>query len=284
MSQLEHALRKLKLGDEATPPARIAMLSERRPSAGHRYGGQPIQIDLAALQLHGLLSPDSDARLAEEYRIIKRPLLSNADSQAPVALGNLLMVTSALSGEGKTFTCVNLSLSLAQEEDWDVVLVDADCSRPRLTQLLSAEEEPGLLDLLREPELSFESVVMPTDVPGVSFLPVGSRRSHSSELLASRRMRELCIEISAKDPQRVALFDSAPLLLTSEAPILASQVGQIVLVVRSNNTPREAVVSALDIFDEEKPVSCILNMQSGSLGSVYGYYGYGHYGQEDQTP
>jgi len=261
--------------------ARIARVSERNGSAVvHRYGGRSIEIDVDALRANGLLAPDAAMeRMAEEYRIIKRPLLVNADpAREPVnPLANLIMVASALSGEGKTFTCVNLCMSIARERDWTVVLVDGDCIKPQLTQLFGAEHEPGLLDLLKDPSLAFESVVMPTSIPGVALLPAGRRDLQSSELLASRRMKELCEQISAQDPNRILLFDSSPLLLTSEATVLAAQAGQIVLVVRANGTPRQAVVSALEKVDHSKPVACVLNQQSAKLGLVESYYGYGDY-------
>lgn len=264
---------------------RIARIAERSASfVVHKYGGRSIEIDVDALRANGLLAPDTAMqRMGEEYRIIKRPLLVNADpTREPVTpLGNLIMVASALSGEGKTFTCVNLCMSIARERDWTVVLVDGDCIKPQLTQLFSAEREPGLLDLLKDPTLSFESVVMPTSIPGVSLLPAGRRDAQSSELLASRRMTELCEQISAQDPNRIILFDSSPLLLTSEATVLAEKVGQIVVVVRANSTPRQAVISALEKVDRSKPVACVLNQQSARFGLVESYYGYGDYRYSD---
>jgi Mrp family chromosome partitioning ATPase len=144
--------------------------------------------------------------------------------------------------------------------------------------LFSAETEPGLLDLLKDPGRTFESVVMPTDVPGVSLLPLGAQDRQASELLASRRMRDLCLEVSARDRQRILIFDSSPLLLTTEAPVLASQVGQVVVVVRANHTQQQAVLAALDMLDPSKAIGCVLNQQaSSSLLDGYGYYGsYGH--------
>ncbi len=158
------------------------------------------------------------------------------------------------------------------------MLVDADCSKPHLTRLFAAENEPGLIDLLRDPALKFEDLVMPTDVPGLSLLPAGSRDPHASELLASKRMDDLCEGLSADGAGRVIIFDSSPLLLTTEAPVLASKVGQVVVVVRANDTQRQAVLAALTKLDPVKAIGCILNRTATEAehGEGYGYgYGYG---------
>jgi exopolysaccharide/PEP-CTERM locus tyrosine autokinase len=281
MGRIEDALQKLQsagrrpgadTGRAAAPASRLASVIPQE----REYTGKRIIVDVAELAKSGLLAPGPDERrLAEQYRVIKRPLLRNASADRDPRLprGNLLMVASALAGEGKTFTCVNLCLSIARERDWDVVLVDGDCSKPHLTRLFAAEQEPGLIDLLRDSTLSFDSLVMATDVPGLSLLPAGPRDEHASELLASKRMEDLCTSL-AEGAGRVIVFDSSPLLLTSEAAVLAQQVGQIVVVVRANETPQQAVLAAIEKLDASKAIACILNQSDGSrAGSEYGDYG-----------
>jgi exopolysaccharide/PEP-CTERM locus tyrosine autokinase len=279
MGRIEDALQKLqaRASAPASQTTRLAAVVPRE----HAYAGHRIVVDSAQLQANGLLAPDAEERrLAEQYRAIKRPLLRNADPSLdpPVPRANLVMIASALAGEGKTFTCVNLCLSIARERDWSVVLVDADCSKPHLTRLFSAESEPGLIDLLRDPGLTFESLVMPTDIPGLSLLPSGSRDPHASELLASKRMDDLCAQLSTSaGAGRVIVFDSSPLLLTTEAAVLASKVGQVVVVVRANDTRQQAVLAALEKLDQTKAIGCVLNQSWGTPeheGS-YGHYGYG---------
>ena len=281
MGRIEEAIEKLQKASGVLrgsagarverPPGRLATVVAQT----HAYAGKHVEFDRAALTENGLLAPDSEERhLAEQYRTIKRPLLRNAqpDHEPSVNRGNLLMVASALSGEGKTFTCVNLCMSIAREKDWHVVLVDGDCSKPHLTRLFSAENEPGLIDLLRDPTLSFDSLVMPTNIEGLSLLPAGSRDPHASELLASSRMDTICDQL-AKEQGRMIVFDSSPLLLTTEAVALASKVGQIALVVRANSTPRQAVRSAVERLDPSKAVSCILNQSYRTeTGLDYGDY------------
>jgi exopolysaccharide/PEP-CTERM locus tyrosine autokinase len=288
MGRIEDALHKLQARAQrpaaAAPSAASSALAPRLGSIvprEHAYAGHRIAVDMAQLRANGLLALDvEERRLAEQYRAIKRPLLRNAAStvEPPLPNANLVMVASALAGEGKTFTCVNLCLSIARERDWSVVLVDADCSKPHLTRLFAAESQPGLIDLLRDPTLKFDSLVMPTDVPGLSLLPSGVRDVHASELLASKRMDELCAQLSADGGGgRMIVFDSSPLLLTTEATVLASKVGQIVVVVRANETPQHAVVAALQQLDTAKAVGCVLNQSWGAAehGDNYGTYGYG---------
>lgn len=265
----------------AAPAERLAALVPRE----YAYAGHRIVVDPVQLRANGLLAPDSEERrLQEQYRAVKRPILRNADPNRdpPVARGNLLMVASALSGEGKTFTCVNLCMSIARERDWSVVLVDADCSKPHISRLFSAENEPGLLDLLRDPSQTFDSLVMPTDVPGLSLLPSGRRDPHASELLASKRMDDLCEELSSDRAGRMIVFDSSPLLLTTESPVLATKVGQVVVIVKANETPQQVVLAALEKLDHEKAIGCVLN-QSWATSDGDGY-GYGYYGYGDATP
>jgi protein-tyrosine kinase len=279
MTHIEEALQKLQRAQRPTSasPAtpRLATAVVKEPT----YGGKRIAVDAAQLRAIGLLAPDTEERrLAEQYRAIKRPLLTNAMAIAELALfnANLVAVVSALAGEGKTFTCLNLCLSIARERDWSVVLVDADCSKPHLTRMFDAENEPGLIDLLKDPSRTFDSLVLPTDVPGFSLLPAGSHDHHASELLASRRMDEVCAELSGR-AGRMVVFDSSPLLLTSEAPVLASKVGQVVFVVKANQTPQDAVTTALTKIDQTKAIGCVLNQSWGAeaVGDGYGYYGNG---------
>ena len=277
MSRIEEVLEKLQARSSRPPasaPVRLATVETRQ----HAYAGRRIVLDPWQLKLNGLLAlDDEERRLAEQYRTIKRPLLRNADPSVDTMMrGNLIMVASALPGEGKTFTCVNLCLSIARERDWTVVLVDGDCAKPHLTRLFGAEGEPGLIDLLRDPALSFDSLVMPTDVPGLSLLPAGSRDPRASELLASKRMDELCTALAAADRTRIVVIDSSPLLLTTEAAALAAHVGQIAVVVRANDTPRDAVLAAIQKLDRAKAIACILNRNAEAADSPsYGYYGYG---------
>ena len=282
MTRLEDALNKLQTRRAIGGAGREGAVGTRevplQPGA-HSYGGKLLTINFDHLRRLGLMPAESEARsLAGQYRTIKRPLLKNASSQS-LQRGNLLLVTSALPGEGKTFTCLNLCLSLAREQDWSVVLVDGDSSKPHLSRLLGAEGAAGLMDLLRDSTREFDSIVMPTDVPNLSFLPAGTRHRDAVELLASSAMETLCDSAARSDPKRMIVFDSPPLLLTSEAPALAAQMSQIVVVVKANKTPQRALLMALAQLDPTKAIGLLLN-QAGK-GTDEGKYSGHYYGYDN---
>lgn len=253
-------------------------------------GGGERMIRLADLGGAGVLTPGSErTRAGEEYRMIKRPLLTNAFS--PRADGdvhhNLIMCTSSVEGEGKTFTSLNLAISIAMEMDRTVLLVDADLAKPGLSRLLEIDSLPGLTDRLNDQRLDLKDLLLRTDVPKLTILPAGRRHHRSTELLASNNMRALLDELALRYPDRVVLFDSPPLLATSEAGALAQQMGQICVVVESGVTPQFLVKDALGHIGDTDNVSLILNKCKPDLfsdGYGYGYsyrYGYG-YGQDDR--
>ena len=244
-----------------------------------------ITVDREELRDAGFIAPEDEERLLiDQYRQIKRPLIAHAFGKRATKVedGHLILVTSALPGDGKTFSCINLALSLAQEQDRSVLLVDADVAKAHVSRLFGAEEEPGLLDLLEENcPLTLDEVVLNTDVKGLSLMTAGDMRRHSTELLASERMERLIRALGAQDPNRLIVFDSSPLLSTSESRVLATLVGQIVMVVCAGQTPQQAVLSAIDLVDENKALNLILNQsrQTGT-GEYYGNYGYG-YGERE---
>lgn len=287
MNRIQAALAKLQQERAAAvspvPLASVGPVGDSEvPTRSHRLGyraDRVVRFDVGALRRSGLLAPESDQRrLADEYREIKRPLLLNAagGGASPVERGNLIMLGSALPGEGKTFTSINLCMSLAQEKDWSVVLVDGDVAKQHLTTTLGLDDEPGLLDLLREPQVPVESYVIPTDVPGLAVLPAGSGDQHATELLSSSRMDRIARHLSESDPRRVCVFDSPPFLATSEALGLASHVGQIAIIVHAGHTPSHCVRLTLEKLDPSKAVSLILNQAESNdnrpaYGGAYGY-------------
>jgi exopolysaccharide/PEP-CTERM locus tyrosine autokinase len=242
--------------------------------------GRLVAVDRLRLREEGFLAPEKyQRRMADEYRRIKRPLIANAFGIGVPALedGNLILVSSALSGEGKTHTCLNLALSLSTERDRTVLLVDGDVPKPHISRLLGVADQPGLLDALGEEPLPLEQLIIRTDIPRLSVLPAGRWTPDATELLSSGRMRALCRELANRYPDRIILFDSSPLLAATEAQAIAATVGQVVLVIAENMTARSDVAAALSMLDENKAVNAILNKSRHSSGaSYYGGYGYGY--------
>ncbi|HTU67455.1 MAG TPA: hypothetical protein VMF52_16015 [Steroidobacteraceae bacterium] len=234
-----------------------------------------LNLDAEMLEANGLFAPaDKRRRHTHEHRVIKRNLI---DLKTTSGLSRLVMVTSALAGEGKTFTSFHLSRSLAMELDRQVILVDADIPKRDMSRLLGCDDQPGLLDLLRDPSLSVQSLLIPTSIPQLWFLPVGRADEMATELLASDRMRQVARELAEADSRCTVIFDSAPLLLTSEAQTLAQIVDKQVLVVRAGVTSQDAVAETVKRLGTGKPIGVVLNnwTPSGLLSKSYeagGYY------------
>jgi protein-tyrosine kinase len=287
MSLVETALKKLQASRTAADaPARPAAPAAPSPAPHAPVARAPqaprntrvINLDRTALREAGVLAPITEERvLAQQYRQIKRPLVENALGRgaSPLKNGQLIMLAGALPGDGKTFTSVNLALSLALEKDMRVLLVDADVAKPHISRVFGVEGEPGLLDVLRDERIDVESLIMATDVPGLSVLPAGHASETATELLASARMQALAAQLAARDASRIVLFDSPPLLLTTESRVLAGVMGQIVLVVSAGKTPQKAVLDALDLLGEGKSIGLVLNQSDeGAQAGYHRYYGY----------
>jgi protein-tyrosine kinase len=249
-----------------------------------------IKVDWKAIRDAGILTRARvDGPLSRQFRDIKRPLMAHAFGKKAIRLENsrLIMITSSLSGEGKTFVTLNLARSMAQGTDYSVLLVDADVAKPHTSELLGVPEETGLLDLLENPGSPPSSAILDTDFEGLSILPAGKPRPNATELLASLRMEKLVAALVSQDKNRIILLDSPPLLQTSEAKVLAGCVGQIILVVGADHTPKGAVAEALQLVGEYDVVNLILNKSSARANSVGYGYGYGgksgddHYSDQD---
>lgn len=248
-------------------------------SAPNEESTHRVNIDLAALAAKNFVTPESSrSQLADELRVIKRPLLVNArgNGGAPLKNGNLVMVTSSLPGEGKSFTAINLAMSIAMEMDLRVLLVDADVAHSSVLDYLGLPSAKGLLDVLLNEEVDLGDVLLRTNVEKLSILPGGRRYKHATELLASESMRRLIDEIASRYSDRIIIFDSPPLLVTTESRVLATHVGQIVMVVEAGKTPRAAVAQALKTIESCPVVLMMLNKSAASNSGGYGYAGYGY--------
>ena len=216
----------------------------------------------------------------DEYRRIKRPLLSNAfgKSAALVERGNLILVTSSIPGEGKTYTAINLALSIANERDHTVLLVDCDVTRRGTSEMLGISDKPGLVEVLENDAFTVGDALLRTDVPELCLVSAGKQTDFVTELLASQKMSDLVAEIGERYDDRVIIFDGPPLLSTPQTQVLTSLVGQVAFVVEAGKTPQSLVEDALEMIPEEQATGIILNKSEGVSGRN-GYY-YGYYGSE----
>ena len=222
--------------------------------------------------------------IQDDYRRIKRPLVSNAcgRNKAMVDRGNLILVTSSIPGEGKTYSSVNLALSMAQEIDTTVLLVDCDVAKQGLSRMLGIEKICGLVDVLENDNLTVGDVMLQTDIPNLRLLSAGKQSEYVAELLASQRMSSLVNEMAERYNDRIIIFDGPPLLPTPQTQILAGLVGQVVFVIEAGKTSQSLVEEALGLIPEEQATGLLLNKNEG-LSSRGGYY-YGYYGSDEVMP
>lgn len=259
-----------------TPAATPAPTARTRMPVPHRrfIPSAPRQtVDRARLADHGLIDPDSNAgALAEEFRIVKRQLLR---AGAGLPSGRRILITSSQPDEGKTFSVLNLAISLAAEQDLSVILVDADFARSDVTRQLGLTAGPGLTDALLDPDLDLATCVIPTDLPRLAVLPSGAQTIRDTELLSSARMVELLDKLEADAPERIILFDSMPLLAASSPGVLAQHCGQVLVVVRADVTREAALRDAIGLVGQHNGISLLLNRvrftpEGRRFGSYYG--------------
>jgi len=244
-------------------------------------GSRRVELDLELAARNGIVVPNAPrSQLADQFRVIKRPLLQNASGKGVSAIdqGNLVMVTSALPGEGKTFTALNLAMSIATELDHTVMLVDADVARPGVLKNLGLAEGPGLLDLI-DGSVQMHEALLRTNVDKLSILPSGTPHARATELLASEGMHRLLADMASRYRDRIIIFDSPSLLMTTEARVLATLMGQVIVVVQAGRTKQSDVQAALDTIAACPVRMMLLNQAYAAPEAGYGYgYGYG-YGQ-----
>ena len=238
-----------------------------------------LKIDLGKLRQQRMITPDAERTpISENFRRIKRHILANVANPRAGPGTNLVMITSSLPGNGKTFCTINLALSIAMEMDRTVLLVDADVAKPTITTALGVKvaAEQGLMDVLLHPEIDVADVICKTDIGKLGVLPAGTRHARATELLASEAMRALLQEMAERYVDRIIIFDSPPLLAATEACVLASRMGQILVVVEAGKTTEAELKDALSRIESSNVVGVLLN-KGAAPGSGYGYgYGYGY--------
>ncbi len=261
-----------------SPEARDDVTTEPTQAARSFARRQGV-VDRDSLRDGGFMLPEAPvSALAEEFRIIKRQLLQAASGKTGISEDKrqTILVCSARPDDGKTFCAVNLAVSMASEKDVEVLLVDGDFSKPEILSILGIEGGPGLIDAIADPASDPEAFVIQTDIERLSVLPAGRQSNNVTELLASRRTRQVLDALTTRHPKRLVIFDSPPTLVASPATILASKVGQIVMVVRADKTKESDLREAVGLLSGCAHLSLILNgagfaTNSRRFGSYYGY-------------
>ncbi|MCA8927751.1 MAG: P-loop NTPase [Alphaproteobacteria bacterium] len=277
-------------GDAPLPRGPVAE-SAARPASGFpaRHSeasvSQTFRINFKQMEKHGFVSrPFGRERLAKDLRLMKHRLMNRMNFfslDAHRSTGrqqNVIMVTSSLASEGKTFTAANLAMSLALEDRVSVLLVDADVIRPSVQSIFGLTMREGLTDYLRMRETDLSPYLWRAENAPLSLLLAGSPVQAPRELFRSDEMSRFIFDVSNRYRDRLVIFDTPPLLVTAEAPVLSNHADQIVMVVQAGRTPQTTVEGALELLPAHDNVSLVLNRCNESERmTTPDYYGYGYY-------
>jgi protein-tyrosine kinase len=270
---LERPVRQQRPRSEDLPAAPGVNLDTMVPA--------PLTLDLVTLERAGMVvGRKARTRISEEFRVtVGQILRSVRGSYTPGrGAGNLVMVTSARPGEGKSFSSLNIAGSIAQHTQREVLLVDIDAKQNALSDQLGIGDRPGLIDLALTPNLRIEDTIVRTIIPNLSFLPVGVRRVDSleggAEGTVARPITALIERLGRRFANHIVLLDAPPCLSTSDPSTLAPFVGQVVMVVEAERTQRSEVLAALDLIKACPTITLMLNKIRVTTSYTFGAYHY----------
>jgi exopolysaccharide/PEP-CTERM locus tyrosine autokinase len=282
MSKIYKALEKAEKERESMSPSSQVSEIEIEPIREKKEGKPDLWEGEAAISDQRLVTfspPGSVA--AEQFRKLRTHLLRLNLTDPP----KTVMVTSSTSGEGKTFVAANLAVNIATYFHVHALLVDCDLRNPQQAKWFDLKNGKGLSDYLKG-EGDLLNFLLKTEIEKLTVIPGGSIQSNPTELIGSKKMERLVHELKTRYKDRVIIFDTTPLLATSEPEVLAKLVDGIIIVVKAGANPRETVKQAIASLEKEKIIGFILNgleFKSSGLSSRYfgsnGYYykyGYGY--------
>jgi protein-tyrosine kinase len=215
---------------------------------------------------------DQDAPASEQYRKLKSVIVKLSQMGD---FGKALMVTSSVAGEGKTITSLNLAITMAQEFDHTVLLVEADIRKPTIMQYLGLKAQRGLTDCVLD-NLDISEVLVKTGIGNLTVLPAGRRVENPVELFSSNKMTELFDDIKSRYNDRYVIVDTTPLLPFAEPAYIASMIGAVLLIAREGVTTPDKLKHSLEILKNHNLLGIVNNGVSrvNSMQGYYGYYGY----------
>ena len=197
--------------------------------------GRIFEETLPLLAAAGIVTPNAPrSQIADQYRVIKRPLIANAMGKgaAPVKRGNLIMVTSAVSGEGKSFSAINLAMSIARQTPGNTILADLDFRRPEVANYLGVGANADIHAVLKG-QTPLDEVLFSLDVSGprLLFLPARSPIAHPAETLTSPEARNLVGTLRSLAQQSFVIFDMPPMLFADDVIAFMPQIDAVLLVI-----------------------------------------------------
>jgi capsular exopolysaccharide synthesis family protein len=210
---------------------------------------------------------DPDSADAESFKVLRGQILFPRGRQVP----KLILVTSALPGEGKTYVAANLALTLALSIDEYVVAIDSDLRRPRMHLVFGHRNVRGLHDYLVGGG-RLDDLILESGIEKLSLLPAGKVARNATELLSSNMMAKFLRDAKDIFKDRFVVIDSPPCHIIAETKSLAQHVEGIIFVVMANKTPRKEIEKAMDNIGREKILGVIFNGYEQVRKSYYRYY------------
>ncbi len=198
------------------------------------------------------------AREAEVYKVLRTQILEATKEKG----GNTIMVTSALPGEGKTLTAINLAFTFARLFEQTVLLVDGDLKQQAIHKVLGFASDKGLIDHLVDDTPLSELMIWP-GIDKLTLISGGRSVTESTELFRSTRMKDLVNEMKTRYPDRYVFFDVPPILGGADTLDFVPLVDHVVVVVQSGVTPIDAVKKAVEMIPQEKVIGFVLNRREG---------------------
>ncbi len=260
----------------ATSPA-TTQVSPEKPSHNKK---QDVVIPIHSESRHVILDPEilrknrcvsllPDAREGELYKVIRTQIIQRMQERQ----WNTLLITSALQGEGKSVTSINLASTFAKELNQTVLLVDGDLRRQDIHKYLGYESKEGLVDYLRNDTPLHELIVWP-GIEKLSIISGGEPVPDSTELLGSQKMKALLVEMKNRYKNRYILLESPPLLACPDTAAFAPFMDAIVMVVEAGRTSIDEVKKSLELIPKEKFLGFILNKKDNIEHDYYTGYSY----------
>lgn len=281
MNIIEKAIGLQNAARKADSPGTSAARRRQAPKLAPQPGGAAgAPANFARLVELGMLPhPERDQMLMEQLRHLKRPILQNAFGPLADGVANVVMVTSARPGAGKSFVSAGLAHALTRARELSVVMIDLDNIKATLTRNLELTDRVGFFDAAEQPDITLESTLVPTEIPGLRVIPTGRQTTESSELLNTQRVRTMVRELAEDDPTRIIILDTPPLLSTPDAHAIVEMANQFVVVVEAGVTKESEMKQVLEALRGDKPVGLVLNKAIGGLAPLYGgdyYYAGAH--------
>ena len=224
-----------------------------------------LDMDPKLMQRNKIFSLFQDNPVTDQIKILRTQILGKLKESG----GNSLLVTSANPGEGKTFTAINLGVSIAQELDRTVLLVDADLRNPSFRHydfagdFFGVEVKKGLADFLTD-SLEIPDLLLNPGIEKLTILPGGRILPNSSELLGSPRMEELVRDLKSRyRKDRIIIYDSPALLVCTDPLVLSNYVDGIIVVIEMEKTTEKDLKRVMELLKDKPVLGTVANKSKG---------------------